>query len=344
VVQQGQQLLSVADQYRQVVASGDVTGQQARIAADNLERSLQDLERDFYRVSGASTHSQRVLQQISQLVTAARSAPLGRPSQPINRPPVPSWPGYSDVSGLREAVRQFAYGLQRYQHLGPEYANLSRDVQGLMVQIESLDLMIRQGQSRSRVQDAMQSVLKQSDRISSDVRRVDLRTQRGWWDLQVQVDQAARALGIRGRNEVVPSDPVIINRPAWSGMPYQPAGRVPSRTNEAAVQVADELAAKLDEYTDSLRSVRGRPANVNRLIGSLQDLKHAALIFRHVAASGASGNRLTKAADAFMDQYQRTAADYTRVVADDSTLNSPVFYHIGELSQRLSYAARGVRA
>jgi hypothetical protein len=77
VTQEAQQLFAVTRQYNQVLQSNTLTGQQLKIAADNTERSLQQLEADFYRVPGASPQSQRVLQQISQLVAAAQSAVPG---------------------------------------------------------------------------------------------------------------------------------------------------------------------------------------------------------------------------------------------------------------------------
>ena len=76
VVQQGRQFASVAEQYRQTVVNTGSTRQQVQVAVDNLERSLRAVEGQFYRVSGASPHSQNVLQQLSLLVRAARTTPI----------------------------------------------------------------------------------------------------------------------------------------------------------------------------------------------------------------------------------------------------------------------------
>jgi hypothetical protein len=343
VIQEGQRLLAVTQQYYQVLQSNTSTREQMNIAADNVERTLQQLEAEFHRVPGVSPQSQRVLQQVSQLVAAAQSVFPSRLQQPIALRPPSADPGYEQVVALLNTARQFAYGLQAFQSQGPWYGNLSRDVQGLLTQIEAVDLMVRQGQSRSRTRSAMQDVVRQSDRIAEEMRRADLSIQQGWWNLRSQVQQTANVFGIRGSNELEPTNPVIIQRPAWSQLPYQPPVAVHSRRDRDSIRVADELVASLDDYIGSLRSLPERTGGRNQLIGSLQDLRHAALSLRQQAAAGRSANALARASDDVMEQYQRTAADYTRIVAANSTLNSPAFYRIGELCQKLRYAARGVR-
>ena len=203
--------------------------------------------------------------------------------------------------------------------------------------------MVRQGQTLSRTRSAMQNVVAQSDRIAAEMRRADLSIQQGWWNLRYQVQQTASVFGIGGRNQVEPTNPVILQRPAWSQLPYQPPVAVPSRRDQEAVLVADQLVAIVDDYIDSLRTLPGRTSARNQLVGSLQDLRHAVLTLRQQAASGRSANALTRSSDDVMRQYQRTAADYTGIVAANATLNSPLFYQIGELCQKLQYAARGIR-
>jgi hypothetical protein len=339
VVRQGQQFASVAEQYRQVVASGTSTRQQIQIATDNLDRSLHSLEVEFHRVSGASPHSQNVLQQLSQLVDAARRSPIALPEQPI-APPSTS-PGYAEVIVARDAVRQFAYNLQSQQYRGPDYTDLYRDVQALLVQLESVELLMRGGESRYEIRRAMRNVVTQANRITSDVSRVDLSIQHAWWSLLVQLKQAAQAIGTRGANQVQPSHPVIVDRPAWSQLPFQPVPKPSSSRSRETIRLADQLIDKLDGYIAFLQSASFGNANASRLVGSLQDLKHSALILRQVAASGAFGNTLARSGDLLMTQYKRTASDFAKFVARDATLNSPLFYQIGELTQKVVNAVRG---
>ena len=273
VVRQGRQFAAVAEQYRQVVANPRSTRQQVRIAIDNLERSLQTLESQFHRVSGASPHSQSILQQLSQLVSAARTTPIGLPEQPI-APPVTA-PGYAELIVLRDAVRQFAYTVQAWQYRGPDYANLYRDVQGLLVQVEAVELMVRQSQSRYEIRRAMRNVITQADHTSSNISRVDMSLQQTWWKVQVQLRQASQAMGLRSTNPVQPSYPVIVNRPSWSQLPFQPVPRRPSLRNQQTIRIADELTNKIDAYIASLNSIWPSNVNANKLIGSLQNLKHS---------------------------------------------------------------------
>ena len=149
---------------------------------------------------------------------------------------------------------------------------------------------------------------------------------------------------MRRTNQVQPSYPAIINRPSWSQLPFQPIPQRPSSRNQETIQVADELINKIDAYTASLQLLSLGNVNASKLIGSLQDLKHSTLGVRQTAASGAFGNTLTRSSAVLMTQYQRTARDFATLVARDSTLNSPLFYQVGELTQKLQNAARGTRA
>ncbi len=336
LTQSARGLLAVAQSYRQVVGDPNTTGQQLKITLDNLERSLQELEGLFSRLPGVSPQSQAVLHEISELVTAARTAPgVSRP-RPV-QPPVEN----ASISTLLESTRRFAYGLRSYQNLNPYYASLSRDVQGLAVQIESLSLAIRQGQRRPATRRAITAIVKQGDHISADIHQADRRLQRGWWQVEAQLTKTARSFGVSRTHLVDTHAPVLINQPAFGQLPYQPVPRPRSSRHREAVELADQLVAKIDGYLASLRPISARNRDVARAIGSLQNLRHETLAFRQISAEGRYGSQLTRSADQLMSQYQETGKFVGQMVAGDSTLNSPVFYQIGELAQKIRYAARG---
>ncbi len=354
IVTQSRSLLSVAEQYRQLLQSSGRTGQQVQIAADNVERALQVLEQEYRRVPGASSHCQIVLQQISQLVTAARGASNAWASQTTPRLPTapvssgvaqvfPPSPASAGVDMLLNSVRQFAYGVQAYKDQSPFYSSLYRDVQGLSVQIEALELLSRQGQRSSRMRDAMTSIQNQANNVSQKISQADMRVQQGWWNIQHQLSQVAGTLGIRGTSWVAASQPVVLNRPAWNHFPFQHATRHPSNRNQDAIALADQLLSKINGYVNSLRPVASRKRDAAALFGSVQNLQHSVLAFRSTAAAGAYGTRLQRSADSLMTQYQQTAVQATQVIARDPTLNSPLFMQIGELVQKIRYAVRGVQ-
>lgn len=349
IISEATNLATVSNQYRQIVESNATTKQQLQITVINLDVALQRLELEFYRIPSSSAHAQSVLQQLSALVGAARTAPVmlpQRPQRPILPPPPSMTPkqGYAEVVRLRDVARQYSYGLQGFQNQSTFYASLYRNVQGLLAQIETVELMMRQGQRDYQIRNAMVGVVTRAQQLNPDIARADTRIQRGWWNLQTQLNAAANATNVQDSLQVRPTTPVIIDRPAWSGLPYQPAPTAPSVRNRETIQRADELSAKIDNYVASLRPITYTNPNAGRLIGSLQNLQHAAVALRQVAASGAYGNTLQRYSDSLMEQYQRTAADVRQLVAVDSTLNSPLFYQIGELVQKLQYAAAGIRA
>ncbi len=162
VLAQARRLLTAAEQYRQLLGAPGTTGQQIQIAADNVETTLQALEREYHRVPGASVHCQAVLQQISQLTTAARGAAGSRAPPVSYRPPampahLPATPGSeyaparAAIDALLNAMRQFVYGMQSYKDESPFYGSLYRDLQSLSVQVEAIALLNRQRQSERKM-------------------------------------------------------------------------------------------------------------------------------------------------------------------------------------------------
>jgi hypothetical protein len=341
VVAQSQRMSTVSQQYRQVVQDRAATQQQLQIAVNNLGRAQQDLENAFYQVPGASPQSQSVLQQISRLVAAARTTQVQLPEQPLLPPSWSPSRGYDLTVAFRDSLRRFAWGLQGYRYQGPPYGRLYGDVQTLLVQTEALEAIMRQNQPRFEIRNAMQNVITQFNGISQDMRRTDFRVQQGWWNLQAQLQTAAQAAGIRGGWQAQPSNPVIINRPAWGQLPYQPTPAVPSSRVQEAIRLADNLVGNIDGCLLTLRPVAMSNPQANQLIGSLQDLKHSALTFRKTAASGAFGNSLSRGADALMAQYRQTAAVATRVINQDPALNTPQFYRLGAITQKIQLTVQG---
>ena len=345
VVQEARSLLAAAEQYRQVVNDRRSTPRQVAISFSNLEKSLGGLERSYYRVPGSSPQSKSVLQQVSQLVAAARDLNTGwvqQPIAPVPRPPIAA-PGLPDASRLVAVTRQFSYGLLSYQNSSPFYANLSRDVQGFSTQIESLSLMIRQGQRGSAMRRSMSSIAEQSRHISQDVSRAGMDIQRGWWNVQSELRPVARALGVSIDFNFQPTRPVIIKRPAWGNFPYQASPGYPANHNQEAITLADQLIGKVDGYTQSLMPVTSYNANSLTLVRHLQNFKHYVLTLRQDAAGGSFTTSLSRSADNLMSQYQQLSKEVARLVSRDSTLNSPLFYQIGELVRKIQYAARGTR-
>ncbi len=78
-------LQATTSQFRDAVSSRNSTQQQIRIAADNLERALQQVESQFRAVPSASDQCRNLLWEISELVTAARSSQHGLAAPPVPR-------------------------------------------------------------------------------------------------------------------------------------------------------------------------------------------------------------------------------------------------------------------
>jgi hypothetical protein len=343
VLDQASRLLTVASQYRNALRSRATTAEQLRIAADNLEQALQGVEGEFCRVPGASQVSRDILGRISQLVSAAR---LAHPS--VSSPGGGGgWPGgaqgnvYRDVEAIRSQLQSFAYGL-RYYRAGPDYDRFARDVQSLLIQMDALSLMVRQGQSGSALKRSISSALTQADAISRDSDRVDLNIQQGWWTIQRGLERVAGTLGVsHAWNHA--SQPVILGNPAWQqlGSQPRPAVGIPSR-NRDVVSLADQLLVKIEDAIGSLTPLASRDMDVARLRSSVRELQNEVQVLRQTAASGGYGSRLAGAADRTMEQYKESSQYFAVAVGRDATLNAPTFYQIGELIQRLQYAASGI--
>jgi hypothetical protein len=344
VLEQAARLLSVATQYRSVLQSRATTDDQLQIAANNLERALQDLETEFSRVPGASTVSRQILNRISQLVSAARAAHQGR-----DRPDTGGgWPSsgpsdvFRDVEAFRNQLQSFAYGLRHYQHRGPDYERFSRDVQSLAVQIDALSLALRQGQSSREVRRIVGSILTQADSISGESGQVDMNIQRGWWAMQQRLQAIAGMLGVSHAWSPV-NQPVVLDHPVWQQLGSQPRTDVGlGGRNREVVDLADQTLAKIDEALRALTPLAGRSSDVADLRSSVQNLEHEVQVLRQTAAIGGYGSGLTYTVNRAMDQYRETSQQFASAVARDTTLNTPLFYQIGELLQRTRNAVAGV--
>jgi hypothetical protein len=202
--------------------------------------------------------------------------------------------------------------------------------------------MVRQGQSNSALKRTMGSVLTQADAISRDSSQVDMTIQRGWWTIQQNLESVANSLGIsHAWNNV--SQPVILGHPTWQQLGSQPRPTmgIPGR-NRDVVNLADQLLAKIQDAIVSLAPLASRNMDAARLGASMRELQNTVQVLRQTAASDGYGSRLTRATDRAMTQYKETSQYFAAAVGRDPTLNTPAFYQIGELIQRLRNAASGV--
>ena len=343
VLDDASRLLTVSSQYRDVLRSSATTAEQCRIAADNLEQALQRLEGSYCRISGVSQMSRQILGRISQLVSAARLAHQGGSNpgggsggQSDDRAEL-----YRQVETVRGQLQSYLYGLRHYRST-PDYDRLYRDVQSLSVQVDALSLMVRQGQSGPRLRRTVGSVLSEADTVSRDVGRVDLTIQQGWWTIEHSLDRVAQTAGVSHTWSDV-GQPVILGNPVWQrlGTQPRPAVGIPGR-NRDVVDLADQLLAKIDDARQSLAPLAGRDADTARLRASVTQLRNQVQVLRQIAASNLYGSRLARAADQTMEQYQETSKLFAAAVGRDPTLNTPTFYQMGELIQRLRKAASGV--
>ncbi len=124
-------------------------------------------------------------------------------------------------------------------------------------------------------------------------------------------------------------------------MPYQPGGVWQAPNYREAIRLSDNLVGNIDDYIVALQPMVSWNGPARELTGSLQDLKNAALSLRQVAAGGQGGNALSRAGDDVMARYQATAGQVGRLVAQNPALNSPSFYRVGEIVQRVVNVARG---
>ncbi len=185
LVAEGQTLAANALQFQQVSQNLAATNLQWQQSLGNLDRSLASVESEFYRIPGASPQSQQVLQQVSHLILTARNAvATANPENPVLPPAFRPLPGYREVVAFRDGLRQFTFGLQGYQYQGPPYESLYRDAQSFLVQVETLELMMRQNRPMIDVRNAAQNISLQFNRLSPIVQRADFTIQQNWWNLR----------------------------------------------------------------------------------------------------------------------------------------------------------------
>lgn len=331
-------LEAVARQLRDTLNSPESTQQQIEISMDNLERALQRVEAQFRAVPSASDQSRNLLWEISELVTATRTASVAAPNRPASSSPL-----QREVDSLLAALREFAYTLAAYQQQSPAYANLNRDVNGLYVQTQGLAEMIQRSGRQSDVVRVVNSIDLQAREIGRQVMRADSRLRQGWWNVQHQLEQLTVAAGAGGDFNVSPAHPVVINRPSWNQLPGQVSpGYYPSAQNRSVINDADRLMALLDSYVNSLRALGTRNRDAAAMATQVLDLRHEVLVLRQRAASGAYGSQLQYASRAVVRQYSEVASQtFAQMVGNDSTLNSPTWMQIGQMVYQIDKNIRG---
>ena len=239
-------LLTVGAQYRDVVNSQNSTSDQRRDATENLEAALQAVETQFRSVPAASAECQDILDQISQLVSAARQAgqPAGQiaPARPSEQLPL-----QASTDQLLDLVQQFSGILASLRNQNPFYANLYRDINGLSVQLQGLQTMTQRPQQIRDMQRVFGAIQTQAGDIARQIRQADPRLQQGWWNVQHQLDDLADAMGVGGDLYVTTDHPVIVNRPAWNEFPGQVSpGFQPSLVNQRVISLAEQLLSQID--------------------------------------------------------------------------------------------------
>jgi len=183
-------LVSASTQYRDTVNSPQSTPQQVAIAANNAVRACQELQATFRSVPGASAACQNLFWEVSQWVAAIESSAPATASTPGGATAVAA-----EASQLLALLRQFTTVLSTYQPQNAFYVSLYRDVNALAVQAESLELLARTGTGPQDVQRVTTSLLAQSRNIARQVGQADAGLQRGWWNVQHELDQLALAAG-----------------------------------------------------------------------------------------------------------------------------------------------------
>jgi len=332
-------LASVSTQYRETVESPESTSQQVAIASNNVARALQEVQVTFRSVPGASPACQSILWEISQLEAAAElSAKATVPSSSVTSPVE------VEAGQLLSLLRQFASVLSRYQQQGAFYVNLSRDVDALAVQAESLQLLARQGAGDRDVKRIATSLLTQARDVARQMSQTDIRLQQSWWNIQHELDQLAVAIGCAGDLYVTTDHPVILNHPAWSGFPVQPSpGYQASADNRQIISYADHLLAQIDNYVLSLRPVAARNGDAGAMINQTLNLRNAVLVLRQQAATGAWGTQLQSASREAVRLYAAASPTFLKLVGQDPSLNSPVWAQIGELAYKIDKELGGAR-
>lgn len=332
-------LVSPSTQYGDTVNSPQSTPQQVAIAANNAVRACQELQATFRSVPGASAACQSLLWEVSQWVAAIESPVRAAASTPGGATAVAA-----EASQLLALLRQFTTVLSTYQPQNAFYVSLYRDVNALAVQADSLELLARTGTGPQDVQRVTTSLLAQARNVARQVGQADAGLQRGWWNVQHELDRLALAAGCGGDLYVTASHPVILNHPAWAGFPVQPSpGYQASADNRQIAGVADHLLALIDNYVLSLRPLAGGSRDVQQMLNQTLDLRHAVLVLRQQAATGAYGSRLQYASREAVRMYAAAGPAFLKMVGQQPALNSPVWAQIGELTYKIDKDVGGAR-
>ncbi len=332
-------LASASTQYRETMESPDSTSQQVAIAANNVARALQELQATFRSVPGASAACQSTLWEVSQLEAAAElsakaTVPASGATSAVE----------AEAGQLLSLLRQFTSVLSRYQQQGAFYVSLSRDVDALAVQAESLQLLARQGAGDRDVKRITTSILTQARDVARQMTQADVSLQQGWWNVQHELDQLALAAGCGGDLYITTDHPVILNHPAWSGFPVQTSpGYQASADNRQIISNADHLLAQIDNYVLSLRPVAARNGDAGVMVNQALNLRNAILVLRQQAATGAWGTQLQSASREAVRQYAAAGPTFLKLVGQDPSLNSPVWAQIGELTYKIDKELGGAR-
>jgi hypothetical protein len=332
-------LVSASTQYRDTVNSPQSTPQQVAIAVNNTVRACQGLQATFRSVPGASAACQNLLWEVSQWVAVIESSARAPASTPGGPAAVATAAGR-----LLALLRQFTTVLSTYQPQNTFYVSLYRDVNAMAVQAESLELLARTGTGPQDIQRVTTSLLAQARSVARQVGRADAGLQRGWWNVQHELDKLALAAGCGGDLYVTTGQPVILNHPAWDGFPVQPSpGYQASADNRQIVSVADHLLALIDNYLLSLRPLAGGSREVQQMRNQTLDLRHAVLVLRQQAATGAFGSQLHYASREAVRLYAAAGPAFLKMVGQQPALNSPVWAQIGELTYKIDKEIRGAR-
>lgn len=327
-------LLAASQQYQRL--SPSASAGQRQTAAGNVRRSVDQLESLMRSVPGASSQCQSVLWDISQLVSTlpgSGGAGFSRPDAPASSFP-PQLSG--DVNLLADQLQQFLQALAPMQFQSTYHANLFRDVNGLAVQVQSLQYLL-EGGDRTQVTQVMGSIRTHGREIGRQVADGEMGMQQSWWNIAHQLDLIAGQLGLQGDIFVTPGHTVIINRPAWNQFPGQISpGYQASGTNQAVVATADQLINLMDDYIQSLRRIHGASPQVKQMVTQSINLKNATLVARQQAANGVFGTGLMYAAREPLQIYRQDASQaFLTMVGVNPALNSPVWSQIGQLADQL---------
>jgi hypothetical protein len=321
-------LSSACIQYRDTVDSPQSTRDQIAGAAVSVERALQGVEGTFRTVPGVSVNCQALLWEVSDL-----AASTGRYVGTVSPPSVATRSAMElESEHFLVTVRQFASTVLPYRQQNAAYAAIARDASGLVVQAESLQQLAGTGAAQRDLQRITTAILNQARQISGYINQANTRVQQGWWNVQHELEQLAATAGCGGDIYTSTDQPVIINHPAWAGLPVQPIPSYQtSNVSRRLISLADQLVEQIDKYVDSLRPLAPRLADSSRMIDQSLDLRNQILVLRQHAATGGGRIQLQDDAREALRQYREVASPtFLKLVGLDPSLNSPLWAQIGQ--------------